>query len=191
LAAKIIFDELGTAALLLRFVAEIIGDGAMKILIGIIIGIVAAPLLLIVVGLVGHLGSTATATPPAWEDSLGARLLDSALEKRSGALKNPISADDRAALAAGQKIYGDNCAGCHGDAKAPSNWGSHNFYPRVPQFYQQGGDVSPEEAFAAIHDGIRYTGMAGWHDQLGDKQIWQVANFVSHIKHPARAPDRD
>lgn len=163
----------------------------MKLLIGFIIGLIAAPALLTLAGLVGWLGSSASATPPGWENALGARLLDAALEKRSSGLDNPIRVNDSAALAAGQKIYRDDCAGCHGDAKKPSSWGSHDFYPRVPQFHQHAGKVSPQEAFAAIHDGVRYTGMAAWHDQLSDQQIWQVANYVSHVTTPSGAPDRD
>ena len=163
----------------------------MKMLVGFVIGVIAAPLLLALAGLLGWLGSTANATPPAWENALGARLLDSALEKRSSGLKNPIRPNDTAALAAGQKIFGHDCAGCHGSAKGPSSWGSHDFYPRVPQFYQQPGELSPAEAYAAIHDGIRYTGMAAWRDQLTDQQIWQLANFVSRINNPSGPAERD
>jgi mono/diheme cytochrome c family protein len=32
------------------------------------------------------------------------------------------------------KMYRDDCAGCHGDYGRPSEWGSQDFYPRVPQF---------------------------------------------------------
>jgi mono/diheme cytochrome c family protein len=35
-----------------------------------------------------------------------------------------------------------------------------------------------------VHDGIRYSGMPAWHDQLKDEQIWQVANFVAQIRAP-------
>src|SRR5690348_5914118 len=109
------------------------------------------------------------------------RALDASLEKGSGKLSNPIDPKDAAALAAGKKIYADNCAGCHGGAKGPSSFGS-GFYPRVPQFFQEGSDVEPNEAYAAIHDGIRYSGMPAWQRQLDDKQIWQVANFVASIR---------
>jgi mono/diheme cytochrome c family protein len=112
------------------------------------------------------------------------RALDASLEKRSDGLKNPIAAKDAAALAAGGKIYSDNCSGCHGSAKGPSAFGS-GFYPRVPQFFQEGTDVNPNEAYAAIHDGVRYSGMPAWDKQLNDQQIWQVANFVANIRGPS------
>lgn len=78
----------------------------MKVLIAFIAGLIAAPLLLVVAGLLGWLGSTGT-----WSPTLRKSLGDRRLE-------------------------------------------------RAPQFSQQAdSDLTPVEAFAAIHDGIRYTGM--------------------------------
>jgi mono/diheme cytochrome c family protein len=163
----------------------------MKVLIAFIAGLVAAPVLLVIAGMLGWLGSTGTSSPPGWEASLGDRLLETALEKRSSGLKNPIAANDAAALAAGQKLYALNCAGCHGSRSGPSAWGSKGFYPRAPQFWQQTeSDLTPTEAFAAIHDGIRYTGMGAWKDLMKDEDMWRVANFVARIHElkPASAP---
>jgi hypothetical protein len=44
-------------------------------------------------------------------------------------------------------------------------------------------EVSPEEAYAAVHDGIRYSGMGAWKGMLTDQQMWQVANFVAGVHH--------
>lgn len=154
----------------------------MKTLIAFIAGLIAAPLLLVVVGMFGWLGSSGTGNPPGWEVSLGDRLLDEALEKRSKGLMNPIKANDAAALVEGRGIYAKNCAGCHGGAKGPSNWGAGNFYPRVPQFWQlKESELTPEEAYAAIHDGIRYSGMGAWKGMMTDEDMWKTANFVARI----------
>ena len=156
----------------------------MKILIGFIIGLIAGPLLFALAAVAGWLPSDAASQPPRWEASTGMRALDASLEKRSDGLKNPIAAKDAAALTAGASIYKDNCAGCHGDAKGPSAWGAKSFYPRVPQFFQERTDVSAPEAYAAIHDGIRYSGMPAWHGQLKEDEMWKVANFVANIRAP-------
>jgi len=154
----------------------------MKTLVVFVAGIIVAPLLLVIAGMLGWLGSTGTGNPPGWEVSLGDRLLDVALEKRAKGLSNPVKPGDTVALAAGAKIYANNCAGCHGEATGPSHWGSEGFYPRVPQFHQmKDGDLTPEEAFAAIHDGIRYSGMGAWSGMMKDEDIWKVANFVARI----------
>jgi mono/diheme cytochrome c family protein len=156
----------------------------MKTLIVFILGLIAAPILFGIAAILGWLPSDAASEPPGWESKIGMRALDASLEKRSGGLENPIGANDARALAAGRKIYTDNCAGCHGSATKPSAFGS-GFYPRAPQFFQEGTDVDPKEAYAAIHDGVRYSGMPAWHGQLSDKQIWQAANFVAQIRTPA------
>jgi mono/diheme cytochrome c family protein len=154
----------------------------MKILIAFIVGLIATPVLLALAGIAGWLPSDASSEPPKWESSIGMRALDASLEKRSGGLKNPVASTDSAALAAGAKLYGDNCAGCHGSAKGPSEWGAKGLYPRAPQFFQEGVDVSAPEAFAAVHDGIRYSGMGAWRGQLKDDEMWKVANFVAAIR---------
>jgi len=154
----------------------------MKMLVAFVAGLIAAPILLALAGIAGWLPSNSTSMPPGWEMSVGMRALDASLEHRSDGLKNPIAKNDAAALAAGEKLYTDNCAGCHGDGKAPSAWGSKGFYPRAPQFWQEGSDVTPEEAYAAIHDGVRYSGMGAWRDLMKDDDIWKVANFVARTK---------
>lgn len=156
----------------------------MKMLIAFIVGLIAAPIIFALVGIAGWLPSDAASTPPGWENSIGMRALDASLEKRSGGLNNPIQHNDSAAVAAGRKLFADNCAGCHGDPKGPSDWGAKGLYPRAPQFFEEGSDVSPPEAYTAIHDGIRYSGMGAWRGQLNDQQIWQVANFVAQIQPP-------
>ena len=167
----------------------------MKMLVAFVAGLVAAPILFALAGIVGWLPSKATSTPPRWESSIGMRALDASLEGRTSGLKNPIPPNDSAALAAGQKLYANNCAGCHGSRLGPSDWGSRGFYPRAPQFWQETSDVTPVEAYAAVRDGIRYSGMGAWRDLMKEDEMWKVANFVAHIDRyrpapqaPAKAP---
>jgi mono/diheme cytochrome c family protein len=154
----------------------------MKTLIAFIIGLIAAPVLFTLAGIAGWLPSDAASEPPKWESSIAMRAVDASLEKRSSDARNPIAPNDAGALAAGAKIYGDNCTGCHGGAKGPSDWGAKGLYPRAPQFFQEGSDVSPPEAHAAIHDGIRYSGMGAWRGQLKDDEMWKVANYVASVR---------
>ena len=154
----------------------------MKILVAFIMGLIAAPILFALAGIAGLLPSDSTSEPPKWESSIGMRALDASLEKRSGGLKNPVTTNDAAALAAGAKIYSDNCSGCHGSAKGPNEWGAKGLYPRAPQFFQEGVDVTAPEAYAAIRDGVRYSGMGAWRGQLKDDEMWKVANFIAKIR---------
>src|SRR5690349_3281951 len=60
----------------------------MKTLIAFVAGLVAGPVLLTLAGILGWLPSKATPAPPGWENGLGGKLLDSALEHRTSGLKN-------------------------------------------------------------------------------------------------------
>lgn len=153
----------------------------MKAFTWFIIGSIALPLLIVLIGILGFLPSTATSEPPGIENNIAGRALDGSLERRAKGLRNPVSANDINALSMGMSIFSENCAGCHGTANKPSTWGSKGFYPRAPQFWQEDVDVTPEEAYAAIHDGIRYSGMGAWRDLIKDDAMWKVATFVSHI----------
>jgi mono/diheme cytochrome c family protein len=161
----------------------------MKPVAAFLIGLVALPVVGLIAGVFGLLPSKATPNPPQWEVGIAARALDASLEKRAKGVKNPIKPGDKVTLAAGAKLYQQQCSGCHGDAKGPSSWGANDFYPRVPQFYQmKDNDLTPEEAYATIHDGIRYSGMAAWGDQIPDSDIWKLANFVPTIKRVEAKP---
>ena len=147
-----------------------------------VIGLIFLPALLLLLAVMGRLPSDSLAAPPGLENELGEAALEASLERRAEGLQNPVAAGDEAALVAGMDLYRDNCAGCHGGARGPSAWGSNGFYPRVPQFWQQHHEhITPAEAFVAVRDGIRYSGMGAWRGTLSEPEIWQVANFVSRI----------
>jgi mono/diheme cytochrome c family protein len=99
--------------------------------------------------------------------------------------------DDEAALKDGARLYLENCAGCHGDAQHESAWGTNGFYPRVPQFWNRPVSLTPPQAYVAIHDGVRYSGMGAWHDLMAERDIWKVATFVSRMHSLPPAVDRD
>lgn len=146
-------------------------------------GLIFLPLVLLALALLGWLPSDSVSAPPGWEEEVGERALDAALEHRSDDVANPIAPGDEAALTAGMTLYRENCAGCHGGVRGPSAWGSAGFYPRVPQFWQEHGHehLTPAEAFVAVRDGIRYSGMGAWRGTLSEPEMWQVANFVSRM----------
>jgi mono/diheme cytochrome c family protein len=147
-----------------------------------VIGLIFLPAVLLLLAVTGHLASDSLSAPPGWEKEIGERAVDASLERRAEGLRNPVAANDEAALIAGMDVYRENCAGCHGGLSGPSRWGSAGFYPRVPQFWQEHHEhVTPAEAFVAVRDGIRYSGMGAWRGMLSEPEMWQVANFVSRI----------
>jgi mono/diheme cytochrome c family protein len=80
------------------------------------------------------------------------------------------------------KMYRDGCAGCHGDAGKPSDWGTKDFYPRVPQFDAQPPQKPDWQLFWIVKHGVRYSAMGGWDGLLPDQKIWNIVTFLSHIR---------
>ena len=153
----------------------------MRTLLLLLAGALLVPLLFLVAAALGLLPVHAAADPPGWEIAIGRRALHAGLGRASASLRNPVAAGDEAALAEGMRLFRMNCSGCHGDGTGPSPWGSRNFYPRVPQFAQERIDLTPGQAFVAIRDGVRYSGMGAWRGMMTEPEMWKVANFVSRI----------
>ena len=142
----------------------------------IVVALVAA----VVTARLGLWPVTATAAPSRLESASGQAVLRASLSRQAAGLTNPLQPSS-AVLIAGQKIFKMNCAGCHGTPGHPSQWGTQNFYPRVPQFADQPPALSAPQMFIAIKHGIRYSGMGAWDGMMTDEDIWKVATFLEHI----------
>ena len=79
------------------------------------------------------------------------------------------------------KLFQGDCAGCHGLAKLHSIYG-HAAYPRTPQFGREPPNLTDYQAYWVIKNGIRYSAMAGFHDQTSEEDMWRLAQFVSHLR---------
>jgi thiosulfate dehydrogenase len=87
-------------------------------------------------------------------------------------------------LLEGVKLYGQNCAVCHGSAVGETSRSAiaKGLYPRPPQLATDGVEDDPEGvSYWKIKHGIRLTGMPSWSDTLTDRQIWTLALFLKHM----------
>jgi len=93
----------------------------------------------------------------------------------------PINVDD-AALAAGARVYRANCAMCHGLPGQAIPAVAKGMFPPPPQLFQPDEMVTddpPGVTFWKAKNGIRLTGMPGFHDSLSDLQLWQVSILLA------------
>jgi thiosulfate dehydrogenase len=151
-----------------------------KQVIAFLIGLLILPLSILILALLGLLPVHATATPSDFEKSIAIKSMHASIHHNISGIKNPLSASEEALLS-GLKMYRNNCAGCHGDYNQPSPWGTKNFYPRVPQFAQEASNLSAEEMFVVVKNGVRYSGMASWNGLISDTEIWRIVTFLSHL----------
>jgi mono/diheme cytochrome c family protein len=151
-----------------------------KFLLGLAIGLSIFPLGALIAAKSGFFPTDATSEPPAWEKTFAGMAFDASVTRHAPRVANPVQANDQETLA-GMKIYRNACAGCHGDAHQPSDWGVNDFYPRVPQFAQEPPRKPDWQMFWIVKHGIRYSGMGAWDKQISDKEIWEAVTFLSRL----------
>jgi thiosulfate dehydrogenase len=85
-------------------------------------------------------------------------------------------------LIAGIKLYGQNCAVCHGASDArPTNIAA-GLYQHTPQLAKHGVEDDPEgETYWKIEHGIRWTAMPSFGKAFSDTQKWQLSLFLKHM----------
>ena len=85
-------------------------------------------------------------------------------------------------LAAGAKIYREQCVECHGLPGAPRSVLSKGMFPDPPQFFERKvmGNDPVGQNYWVVANGIRLTGMPGYRGALTEEQLWQVSQFLSN-----------
>ncbi|MGB6687887.1 MAG: c-type cytochrome [Terracidiphilus sp.] len=148
---------------------------------GLVVGGLVLPIVAAGVFLLGWSSVEATSDPPRWETALARRAFAASVARQAPEVQNPIPVNSDT-LRAGMKFYRDGCAGCHGDAGKPSQWGTRDFYPRVPQFDSE-PPVKPDwQLFWIAKHGVRYSGMGGWDSLTSDENLWKTVAFLNHLK---------
>ena len=85
--------------------------------------------------------------------------------------KSVVALDDVAALEAGQTIYIEKCAACHGQL------GEGGVGPNLTDpYWIHGGGV--KEIFATIKYGVPEKGMISWKEQMNPSQMQKVSSFI-------------
>lgn len=151
---------------------------------GFLLGVVCTILFLFVglfaVAKLGWLPANADGPPSQLERRFASTALDAWMENHTPRMDNPVGLNDENLLA-GMKLYGDNCAGCHGDANGTAEFG-RAFYPKTPQFTS---GRTPHDPDGVLHTmakrGIRLTGMPAFGGMLSDDEIWKIVLFVKNI----------
>jgi mono/diheme cytochrome c family protein len=145
-------------------------------------GLVLPALAFLLIGAAGLFQVAATPKPSHFETRLARLFVQRSVAREARSVVVPPAPREDAMLFQGLKAYRRNCAGCHGKFGAPSRWGTTSFYPRVPQFADDGSALGPAEMFVVVKHGIRGTGMAAWGVNLPDEEIWPIVWFLQRMR---------
>jgi mono/diheme cytochrome c family protein len=160
-----------------------------RFLLGILIGIVVVPLVVVLYFKMGRV-PVAVSDPPFPQEKLITSVpLGARIDREM--VKNPPLQVDETTLVAGAHIYSDKCAVCHGFHGKPSPFGTHMF-PAAPPLWEKHhhGDVvgvsdDPSgETYWKVANGIRLTGMPAYKEVLSEQEMWQVSILLANADKP-------
>lgn len=161
----------------------------MKFILGMIIGVILVPGVVVLYLLSGRAPVAASDPPLPFEKQIAKKALNATIRREMPSTV-PIQANE-ATFLAGAHVYREDCAMCHGRPNQPVPIVAKGMSPRPPQLLQQEDMVTddpPGKIFWQAKYGIRLTGMPGFHASLSDDQLWQVSLLLANAdKLPASA----
>jgi thiosulfate dehydrogenase len=152
----------------------------MKFLIGLIVGMLILPLLLLLYAMSGRFPAATSDPPIPGEAALAGAALQGRIKRE--APNRDVSNFATSELVSGANIYQNTCAVCHGlpnQSVPPVGQGE---FPRPPQLFTVDGRVSDDPAgvtYWKVKNGIRLSGMPSFEKSLSDMQMWQVTALVA------------
>ncbi len=129
----------------------------------------------------GLMPANADAKPPGLEAWAAKKSLHATIAREAPKGDNKVPLTD-ANLMAGEKLYMQNCAVCHGGSDGSPSVIARGLYQEAPQLAKDGVEDDPAGVtYWKIAHGIRFTAMPSFGRALTDEQVWQLTLFVSHM----------
>ncbi|MDQ6930164.1 MAG: cytochrome c, partial [Candidatus Eremiobacteraeota bacterium] len=153
------------------------------------LGVITGILALLVAGFAGAylmvtngmLPANADAKPGRLETWAAKKSLNAAIARDMPRSPNPV-AQTTFNFTEGIKLYGANCAVCHGVASGERTNIAKGFYQVAPQLAKKGVEDDPAGiTYWKITHGIRFTAMPAFSKTLTDSQRWQITLLLEHM----------
>ncbi|HUY14258.1 MAG TPA: cytochrome c [Terriglobia bacterium] len=148
---------------------------------GIVLGIV-----LIGVGFYFYMTSgkapVATSDPPMPMEAFFAHAALHARIQKDYPRQVPVQPDENLYMT-GVQVFRDNCAMCHGLPNQPESAAAKGMFPHPPQLWEPNHMVTddpPGMTYWKAKNGIRLSGMPGFHASLNDRQLWAVSLLLAN-----------
>jgi mono/diheme cytochrome c family protein len=134
-------------------------------------------LIVIATGAFNVAATSPHSAPVEW--ILGATM-DRSVAVRAGRLKAPAAA----VTAKGRSGFQDFemlCVTCHGAPGVEASDIGKGLYPPPPELSKESGDLSMEEVYWIIANGIKDTGMPAFKASRQEEDLWLIASFVKRL----------
>jgi thiosulfate dehydrogenase len=152
-----------------------------KFILGLILGMIAVPVLGYLYFASGSVPVATSAPPMPFERTLARIALHARMDKEMPKGAPPVAADE-AAYTVGAQIYKDHCAVCHGLPAQPQTAIAKGMFPKPPLLLEGTGvsDDPAAETYWKVAGGIRMTGMPSFEKSLSTTQMWQVSLLLAN-----------
>ena len=95
---------------------------------------------------------------------------------------NPVPSDS-GAIQAGRQAFTGSCAQCHGAAgDGKGVFGASTFPPATDLTSQPARDLSDQQMFYIIKNGLGFTAMPGFASQYADADVWGLVSFIRELQ---------
>jgi len=144
--------------------------------------VVAAFVLVLVVGALGLVDVSCDAEPSSAERWFASVLLDAKIRSNRPKKLSPLTQADED-LEHGSELYQQQCGFCHGVARGRMAPFAKSFSPRPPQFVIKPAQGPTWKDAYVIQHGIRWTGMPAFRS-LSEADTWRLALYVEGESNP-------
>jgi len=147
---------------------------------GLIIGLLAFPILGAAYLLSGEAPVAVTDRPFPFEQYVAGAALESRIHRE--APERTLTSFTASDLMAGAQAYRQGC-GCHGLPGEVAGGPVPKMYPEPPRLFTPDGSVADDPVgvtYWKIKNGIRMTAMPSFQGVLQDEQMWQIAALLAH-----------
>jgi len=153
----------------------------MRIVAGILIGILLVGVLAGIALFTGAFNTAATAPPGRLEEKLATLALDRSIQRRAPRMTNPVSASSDA-LREGLSHFRANCLMCHGAPGVDPHEFGEGLNPPAPDLTLARVQARPDgQLFWITSEGIRMTGMPAFSPTHSRDEIWKIVAFLRRL----------
>ena len=153
----------------------------MKVLTGVVIGLLLVVLALVLIAATGSYNVAALSSPSKFEQKVSAFTLNRSIAHRAPATRNPFPGSPEV-LKAGLAHYKENCVMCHGAPGVEESEAGMGLNPPAPDLTLPSIQrMSDGELFWVVSNGIRMTGMPAFSLTHKPEEIWHMVAFIRHL----------
>ena len=106
---------------------------------------------------------------------------DTSVGARLGNNHPPAGYDKPEMIAAGGKLFSENCTICHGGPGVAKSAIAKGLNPAPPDLFRASREPDPAENFQFIKYGVKMTAMPGFGPSYSDDEIWSLVAFLNKL----------